>query len=223
VIRILLMGFWGVLLACGGDGPAQLGELNEAEVLAWDSTLRDTSTILEVELPRRGELSLFGVGSQDFRGRFRAAASLCEDLRFLELTVRTDSLDTIMVFHLPESEEAVAGPYVVSSPMEDYFKVGSVRVGLQLLRGRTGWVFRGIAGSVELTDWGSRISGTFAATMKEAATEQITKIRGQFESVRVLTADEDECAVTASAFVNPDSAAAEPDSAVDPVVPVPGG
>lgn len=217
------MGFWGVLFACGGDGPAQLGELNEAEVVAWDSMLRDTSTILEVELPRRGELSLFGVGSQDFQGRFRAAATLCEDLRFLELTVRTDSIDVIILFHLPESEEAVAGPYMVSSPMEDYFMVGSVRVGLQLIRGRTGWVFRGIAGSVELTDGGSRISGTFAATMQGAATEQITKISGEFKSVRVLTADTGECAVSATAFVNPDSAAAEPDSVEGPVVPAPRG
>jgi len=222
VIRFLFVGLWGVLLACGGGGPAQFGELTEGEALEQDSILRDTSTILEVELPRREELSLFGVGSHDFQGRFRAVASLCEDLRFLELTVRTDSLDTIMLFHLPESEESAVGPYRVSSPMEDHFMVGSVRVGLQLLRGRTGSVFRGIAGSVELTDWGPRISGTFSATMREAATEQITKIRGQFKSVRIIAATEDECAVSASAFVDPDSAAAEPDSVVDPI-PASGG
>jgi len=223
VIRFLVMALWGVLLACGGGEPAQIGELNEAEALAQDSMLRDTSTILEVELPRRDELSLFGVGSHDFRGRFRAAASLCEDLRFLELMVRTDSLDTIMLFHIPESEESVAGPYVVSPPAADSFMVGSVRVGFQLLRGRTGWVFRGIVGSVELTEWGPRISGIFAVTMREVATGQITKISGQFKSVRILKADEDECAVTASAFVDPDSVRADPDSVVDPVVPAPGG
>jgi hypothetical protein len=223
VIRLVLIGMWGVLLACGGGGPIQSEELTEEEALAQDSILRDTATILEVELPRRDELSLFGVGSHDFRGRFRAAASLCEDLRFLELAVRTDSLDTIMLFHIPESEESVSGPYVVSPPTADSFMVGSVRVGFQLLRGRTGSVFRGIAGSVELTEWGARISGTFTVTMQEFATDRITKIRGQFKSVRILTAAEDECAVTASAFVNPDSAAAEPDSVVDPVVPASGG
>ena len=219
----MLIGVWGVLLACGGGGPAQFGELTEAEALDQDSILRDTSTILEVELPRRGELSLFGVGSHDFRGRFRAVASLCEDLRFLELTVRTDSIDTIMLFHLPESEASAAGPYVVSSPMEDYFMVGSVRVGLQLLRGRMGSVFRGTAGSVELTDWGSRISGIFDVTVQEAATDQITKIKGQFKSVQILVATEGECAVTTSAFVNPESATTEPGSVMDPVVPAPGG
>jgi hypothetical protein len=223
MIRFLFMGLWGVLLACGGGGPAQFEELSEEEALEQDSILRDTSTILEVEVPRRDELSFFGVGGRDFRGRFRATANLCEDLRFLELTVRTDSLDTIMLFHLPESEESAAGPYVVSSPMEEYFVVGSVRVGLQLIRGRTGWVSRGIGGSVELTEWGPRMSGTFAVTMREAATEQIMKIRGQFKSVRIFPADEAECAVAASAFVNPDSAADKPDSVVDPVAPAPGG
>ncbi len=216
MIRVFFMGMWCVLLGCGGGGPAQIGELGDEEAVEQDSILRDTSTILELELPRSGELSLFGVGSHDFRGRFRAAATLCDDLRFLEVTVRTDSLDTIMLFHLPKSEESAAGPYVVSSPTEDYFVVGSVRVGLQLIRGRTGSVFRGIGGSVELTDWGRRISGSFTATMQEAATDQIMKIKGQFQGVRVLRADEDECAVTSSAFVTPDSVA-------DSLIPASGG
>ena len=214
--RLLFTGFWCVLLACRQVDPAQVEELGEEEALEQDSILRDTSTILKVELPRRGELSLYGVGSHDFQGRFRAEASLCKDLRFLQLQVGTDSLDTIMLFHLPESEESAAGPYLVSSPTEEYFVVGAVRMGLQIIRGRTGSVFRGIGGSVELTDWGPRISGTFTATMQEVATEQITKIQGEFTSVRILTAAEDECAVTSSAFVNPDSVA-------DSLVPAPGG
>ena len=212
-----------IFVACSRTEPAQVENLTEEEVLAQDSMLRDTSTILEMEQPTRGELSLFGVGSHDFKGRFRATAGLCEQLRFVELTVRNDSLDTIMLFRLPDSDESAAGQYVVSSPLEDYFVVGSVRVGFQLIRGRAASVFRGIGGLVELTDWGSQISGTFAATMQEAATDQITKITGQFVDIRVDAADEDECATTAAAFVSADSTGLAPDTVVDSLVPALGG
>ena len=222
MIRLLFVAICFVSAACSRTDQAQVQDLTEEEVLAQDSILRDTSTVLELEQPARGELSLFGVGSHDFKGRFRATAGLCGQLRFLELTVRNDSLDTIMLFRLPESAEAAVGPYVVTSPMDDYFVIGSVRVGFQLIRGRAASVFRGIGGSVELTDWGPQVSGTFTATMQEAATDQITKIMGQFIDVRVDAGDDDECAVTAAAFVNADSAGVDLGTVRDSLVPASG-
>ena len=170
----------------------------------------DTSRVVEPEPPRRGELSMSGVGSHSFVERFRASARLCQDPRFLQLTVQTDSLDTIFLFYLPESDDAAVGDYAVARSTDDLFQVGSVRLGLQLIRGRTGSVFRGMNGFVTISRLDGRMSGTFESVIQEEATEAVTKIRGRFASVRVHDTPESECALTAATFVDADSLEAVP-------------
>lgn len=204
------------LLACGGTDSAEPEELTDEEVLELEEALADTSRVMEVEPPRRGELSLSGVGSHEFLGRFRAAAGLCQDPRFLQLTVQTDSLDTIFLFHLPGTEEAIVGDYEVVRATEELFEVARVRIGLQLIRGRVGSIFRGVQGVATLAAFDGRVSGHFEAAIEEVGTEAIAKIRGRFNSVLVHDIPEDNCALAAAAFVDVDSVASvartEPDT-----------
>ena len=201
-------------LGCGEtDTPDPTEMRTEDEVMAEMEALSDTSTIPTLEQPNRGELSIAGVGSHVFGGRFSATAYRCDEPRFLSLIVRTDSVDTIFLFHVPEEPPTAA--YQVAPSTARLFAEGEVRIGVQLIRGRIGSILRGITGGVELVQAGGRASGDFEATLHEAATEAVTKILGEYREVEIRAADPDECALNASAFVE-----LEPtDSLAGPVAP----
>lgn len=192
-------------VACGGSEPAEPDDLAISEAIGEGEKIRDTSTVLEPQTPESGELTIAAVGNLNFEGRFSATARMCEDLRFLEVTVRTDSVDVIFLFNLPPDDDDVRGDFVVALATDSLFAVGDVRVGIQIIRGRVGSVFRGTAGAISLTDWGRRMGGTFEVTIQEAASESVSKTAGAFRGIRVRPNDPAECALTSTGFAPPDS------------------
>lgn len=208
ILSCLILG----TVACGGSELAEPDDLAISEAIAKGEKLRDTSTVLEPQVPESGELTIAAVGNHNFEGRFSATARICEDLRFLEVTVRTDSVDVIFLFNLPPNDDDVPGDFTVVSATDSLFAVGDVRVGVQIIRGRVGSVFRGTAGAISLTDWGRRIAGTFEVMIREAASESVTKTAGAFRGIRVRATDPAECALTSTGFASDSVPIADPDS-----------
>ncbi len=212
---------WGLAVmgfGCGSDEiPQPTDGMTEDEVIDQMEAVLDTSTILPLKEPNRGELTIAGVGSHHFQGLFTAEAWQCDEPRFVSVVVQTDSIDVIFLFYV-SSVDPIAD-YRVTPSTEQLFAEGEVRVGVQLIRGRQGAIFRGTGGTVRFTD-GSGASGDFEVTLEEVATEAIvTKIRGRFHEVDIRPADPEECTLNATAFVEPEPGDSVPAAREDSTPP----
>ncbi len=198
---------WIVVLAaaCGGDGAAPPDEvMNEDSLMVLEALSQDTATVPLVPPHRSGSVAMAGTGGHPFSAVNTASATRCADSGLLEITGRSDTMDVILLLRTADPAETA---YAIHPPT-DSFPPGSARTGMLLARGRTGFVFQGIAGSVTLDASGRRVSGTFEMLLQETALEQVTRVHGAFTRIAVNPASAALCQLNLAIFT-PDSTAAD--------------
>ncbi|UCD23834.1 MAG: hypothetical protein JSW51_12490 [Gemmatimonadota bacterium] len=154
---------------------------------------------------RDGRLVVISDGDFAINRVWDAAAGYCEK-GMLELYAEDDSSGTVVVLHFPDSIPLGEYPIVLAGPLGAESR--EARIGVQVFDGREAFALQAFMGSLEITEFGDRVSGRFASTLREMDADVLTRYVGVFNDVRASVFPEDYCKV----LYPEDDAQMEPDS-----------
>ncbi len=205
---LIAIAFGSILLGCG-ESREEDREVAPPAVAEEDSTaVADSLTMPDLPEARRGFLIARGAGPYELDGDWEAQTGACDEPPLLEVVGRTPGMGVLVLLQLPPAGERVTN-YPVTIVEEGAPAAPASQIAVQLLEGSTGRAFQGLEGSIDVYRFDDRVSGQFAVTLREIASDDLQKYAGVFHEIPVAPLPEEQCAQFKAALEVPDSAATD--------------
>ena len=179
-----------LVVACGGSGDGQVSA---------DSSAADTTApvVIELAMPdapsaSRGRIALRSAGAVGLDGQWSARAGWCADPAMLQVLVEEQDDSMILLLALPDGDRVTNYPVTA---VADGIPEGPVsRAGVQrIVEGRP-YAWQAEHGAVDLYAWDDdRVSGRFALTMRNIATNERSLVAGSFLGVQTMELGPEQC------------------------------
>lgn len=142
--------------------------------------------------PHGGRLATVSAGDRDIRGEWRMNAGICREIGLVEMYAGPSGLRTALVLRLPEGD--AIGTYPVVAADADFPTAPAALIAVQVYDEPDAFGFQAYSGELEITEFGDRLSGRFASTLREIRIDMLTHYAGTFEDIRIETLAADYCA-----------------------------
>lgn len=213
LVTVNLVAGLVLVAACGGgsgqadEDSQSLNEMMQSEMLDEESAPTEPLEMPDFPSQERGQLvaaSAGAPGGQEMDGSWEAAAAICEDPPMMQVMAGEPGIGTLVLLQLPPANQRVAHyPIVIvdsGPPLPP-----AAQIGVQLFRGRASYAYQAMDGEVELYGYGDRVSGRFAATLREIQSNDTVLYTGVFHGVGLQPLPLEQCEAAKAALAELDA------------------
>lgn len=192
-------------LACGGQ-PELLNDIQrEPDTRRTLLTVEELPPMPSYPTPRRGRLVTQSAGDHDIHGAWEGHAGLCEEIGIMEIYAGPPGLGTALLLRMPEGNPL--GIYPVVAADADFPDVPAALIAVQVFQDPEAFGFQAFTGQLELSEFGDKVSGRFASTLREISIDMLTHYVGVFDGIPVEPLSTDYCQVVRDSTLASESAA----------------
>ena len=178
-------------LACGQAPDAQDDGPRDPDAGRTRHTIDELPPRPPFPESRNGRLVAVSAGDYEIQGAWRTRAGVCEEIGIVEMYAGRPDSGTAIVLRLPDDE--ALGEYPVVAAAAEFPPAPAALIAVQVFDPPDALGFQAYHGMLELLEFGDRLSGRFAATLRDVSLDILTHYVGVFANIPVESLAADYC------------------------------